>query len=509
MLAVVEVALLGADDLVGLVPLPGDHDHVVRRGVGDGAADRLGAVGDDGRGVGVGEAGADLGEDGVGVFGARVVVREDHAVGGLFGDAAHHGALGAVAVAAAADDAGERGALGHHVAHGAEHVLERVRRVGVVHDGDGAVPGADRFEAAGRRRSLGERVEHGVFLVAERAAHGVRGGEVVGVERAGDPEAADLAVEPQAQPVGRVRFDLKWNVGGGTGTRSSVGHGPRRRPLHHRPPGRVVPVDDSYGVSVEAGEQHRFRVAVGLGRAVVIEVVVGEVGENGGGEALAADALLDERVARHLHRARGAAVVHHLAEERVQRERVRRRVCRLDASLADADLDGAEEAGLRAERRQEVVEQVRRRRLAIRPRHPDELQLAAGVIEEDARHLGEGRPRVRDGHEGDPAGGCFGRRRADHCRRPVLHSLVNEQVPVGLLASNRDEAGSGLDGAAVVRQAVDRDVKISRGRHEQPRFAERGQQAAKRKRLTATHGIIGRPATRRRGGRPPAQVTGR
>jgi hypothetical protein len=59
----------------------------------------------------------------------------------------------------------------------------------------------------------------------------------------------------------------------------------------------------------------------------------------------------------------------------------------------------------------------------------------------------------------------------------VLHSLVNEQVPIGLPASNRDEAASGLDGAAVMGQTVDRDVKISRGRHEQPRLAERGQQA--------------------------------
>ena len=368
---------LGPYDLVGLVALARDHDHVARRGVRHGAPDGLGAVVDDGGGVGCVKPGADLGEDPLGVLRARVVVGEDDAVGAALGDAAHERALLAVAVAAAPEDAGERRRRRHHLADRREDVVERVRRVGVVHDGDGAVVGAERFEAARHGRRRLERVEHGVGVVPELGADGVGRREVVRVEVAREAVLPLVSAEAEAEAVGLVRHDLEGNVGGaavtrGVGAGCPVGHDARRRPLYHRLPGRIVLVDDRHGVGVEHREQRGFRVAVGFDGAVVVEVVVGEVGEDGGGEALAADALLDERVGGDLHRARRAAGVGHLAEEPVERERVRRRVRRLDRLLPDPHVDRADEPGRLAERGEEVVEDERRRRLAVGPGHADE-----------------------------------------------------------------------------------------------------------------------------------------
>src|SRR4051794_35872686 len=101
-LGVVEVALVGADDLVVLVALAGDQDDVAGAGVGQDALDGGPAVGfliDRGPAAG-GEAGADLVDDRPGVLGARVVAGDPDVVGQGLGDGGHARALGAVAVAA-------------------------------------------------------------------------------------------------------------------------------------------------------------------------------------------------------------------------------------------------------------------------------------------------------------------------------------------------------------------------------------------------------------------------
>ena len=76
------------------------------------AAARGAAVGlDEGVGPhGGGDAGEDVGDDRAGVLGARVVGGDDQLVGQLGAGGAHEGALGAVAVAAGAEDGEEAGA---------------------------------------------------------------------------------------------------------------------------------------------------------------------------------------------------------------------------------------------------------------------------------------------------------------------------------------------------------------------------------------------------------------
>src|SRR5713226_1749439 len=96
---VVEGEDLGADDLICLVALAGDDDHVASPGPCEGAA---------GCGLPVGNclmpvhdqaaryAGGDLGDDVLGPLAARVVGGDPHAIAEPRGDAAHEGPLAAV-----------------------------------------------------------------------------------------------------------------------------------------------------------------------------------------------------------------------------------------------------------------------------------------------------------------------------------------------------------------------------------------------------------------------------
>src|SRR5882762_2177948 len=85
---VVEGEDLGTDDLICLVALAGNDDHVAGPGPGEGAR----------------YAGGDLGDDGLRPLAARVVRGDPHAIAQPRGDAAHERPLAAVAIPAAAED---------------------------------------------------------------------------------------------------------------------------------------------------------------------------------------------------------------------------------------------------------------------------------------------------------------------------------------------------------------------------------------------------------------------
>ena len=132
-----------------------------------------------------GDARKDLVDDRIGVFGARVVGRDDDVVGELGRDPSHDGALGPVAVAAAPEDDDDAPAAGlRERADRPQHALERRRLVRVVDEHRQPAVVLDALEAAGhdgdgreRRGDLGGRE-------SERDAGGRRGEEVLGVRPA-------------------------------------------------------------------------------------------------------------------------------------------------------------------------------------------------------------------------------------------------------------------------------------------------------------------------------------
>src|SRR4030095_4316994 len=144
-LAVVEGEHVGADDLIGLVTLPGDDDRIARRGPAEDRANRARAVGL-GREAARGRAGppypdADLVDDRLGPLRAWIVGCHPHLVAKTRGDLAHDRALGAVPVAAAPEHHREPAA--RQLARRRQHALEGVGRVGVVNHDEKRLAGPD------------------------------------------------------------------------------------------------------------------------------------------------------------------------------------------------------------------------------------------------------------------------------------------------------------------------------------------------------------------------------
>src|SRR5207244_8138534 len=186
LLAVVEMALHGADDLVVLVPLAGHQDEIARARVADGERDRRAPVWfDDVAGHARGtHALLDVREDAQRILGARVVGGEDDEVAPPRGGLAHEGPLAPVAVAAAAEDRDQPPARERteHV----ERTRERVGRVCVVDHHGEARPG-DLLEPPGRRLRGREAARDRRRRRPERPGCGRGSQDVLQVRRAHEP----------------------------------------------------------------------------------------------------------------------------------------------------------------------------------------------------------------------------------------------------------------------------------------------------------------------------------
>jgi hypothetical protein len=85
-----------------------------------------------------------------------------------------------------------------------------------------------------------------------------------------------------------------------------------------RKPAAVGVVDVDHAQLWIACEQASLGLEVVLHRGVEVEVVLGQVGEQRGGEVGALDSLLGERVGGDLDRGRTVAAVEHRAQARLQ-----------------------------------------------------------------------------------------------------------------------------------------------------------------------------------------------
>lgn len=104
-LPLVEVVFYRSDLLIGLVPLAAEDDHVALFRLMERKTDGLAPVLDDGeRRSALQKCGEHIAQDGVRIFGAGIVARENNEVRERRGDAAHAGSLRLIAVAPAAKE---------------------------------------------------------------------------------------------------------------------------------------------------------------------------------------------------------------------------------------------------------------------------------------------------------------------------------------------------------------------------------------------------------------------
>ncbi len=90
-----------------------------------------------------------------------------------------------------------------------------------------------------------------------------------------------------------------------------------------RIPGRIVCVDHGVSIRLEVKHQRRFRGEVCLHRAVIVEMIAREIGENGRPEFQSVDSLLVETVRRDFHRDPLRATIDEHTQYSLQLDRTR------------------------------------------------------------------------------------------------------------------------------------------------------------------------------------------
>ena len=284
------------------------------------------------------------------VFAARVVAGDDHLVGERARDAAHQRALAAVAVAAAAEHAHElavrvprgRCSRRHELAQRAQHLLERVGRVRVVDDDERLRAAAVALDAPGHRLHCASAATASSSAMPLASSTPSVAEQVGGVE-APDERGFRLRRRPTASPR-RTRGRRRPCAGCGRRAAARAGRAARRQRAleavaeHLRPRAARVGATSARAERV-VDVEHRALRAPASGRAapsrrrschraVVVEVVAREVGEERDVELDAGHAVLVEAVRRHFHATACAPLPHEVAQRLLQHTRVGRGVAR-------------------------------------------------------------------------------------------------------------------------------------------------------------------------------------
>ena len=176
-------------------------------------------------------------------------------------------------------------------------------------------------------------------------------------------------------------------------------------------------------------------------------MILGQVREDERVEADAIEPVQHRGVRGGLERDAAIPGVEHLAEGALQVDRLGRRPHDRPRLPSDPALDGAEQARAAAGGRQDRVQQVCRRRLAVRAGDAGDLELARRLPEEDVR--GGGHRGARRQHD-ELRNLWLDRPLDDENGGAALDRLGGEVVSVRVLAGNAEERRAGGDGTRVV-----------------------------------------------------------
>ena len=154
-------------------------------------------------------------------------------------------------------------------------------------------------------------------------------------------------------------------------------------------------IDADHGAArAGRGEEVRLGGEVVLHGAVEVEVVLAQLGEDRDVVDDPVDATEHERVTGDLHRHGGDTLLAHDGEQGMQVGCLGGGAVVRHIAVADAHAGGADDPGRVTGGAQAGLEQVHRRRLAIRARDADEQQVAGGVAVDLRRNRSERLARI-------------------------------------------------------------------------------------------------------------------
>ena len=236
----------------------------------------------------------------------------------------------------------------------------------------------------------------------------------------------------------------------------------------------VVAVEHGIGRGRAAGafEQLLLGREVGLHGEMKIEMIAGEVGEDGGVKLQAVDAAEGERVGGHLHGGVSAALLAQLREEAYQLERFGRGIDGLEDAARQVILDGADEGGGVAGGAQHRIDQVRGGGFAVGAGDAGEPEAFIGISVKSAGGEGQRLAAVLDLH---PATGQFGERAglAGNGGGTARGCVTGEFAAVGPRAREGKEQEPLGDAPGIVIEAGDGGLgKLGRERLPQPHIRQ-------------------------------------
>ncbi len=398
-----------SDLLRGFVALACQQHHVADVGLAQRMGDGGAAVFDHGHLVATRHTGQDLREDEGGRLAARVVAGEHDAVGVAVGGGAHERALDRVAVATAAEHAPQLAATGlGHGAKGLQGFLQRIGRVGVVDHGQGLIgteSGRRRHQLhpAGHRLQRGASLRDGAKLTTQRTRGGDDVQQVRHVEGAdhrrlhgdtGQLPRALCAVLDHGEPHTTFGVLHVQRLQAGRARCATHAERPDVQPARlcvAQQVGALVVVEVDDG-SAQAGpvEQATLGQPVGSHVAVVVEVVLREVGELGHSDVRGVQAQLFDADGRGFDGRSLQALPHEVAEGAVQGDRVGRRQAGVHhaTALDLAHAQRADHAAWQAHGFEHLGCPPRGGRLAVGASHGHHPQRRAGLAVKAMRDLG-------------------------------------------------------------------------------------------------------------------------
>ncbi len=237
------------------------------------------------------------------------------------------------------------------------------------------------------------------------------------------------------------------------------------------PPPGIVDADDGT-LRSRGGEERRLRLEVVLHRPVEVQVILREVGEDGGIEDQSVDSAEGERMARHLHGDRVNPPLAHGSEQCVQVGRLRRGARTGELLIAKVDPRGADHAGREPRRAQSGLEQERGRRLAVRAGDTHQQQVVARSTVDLSGEVAQERAGIIGNEHGPIADRLSPREVGEDGDGPTGDRLVAELRSVCVRTGERGEEVARLHRSRVQGDARDQHPTVDFGNARTARVGE-------------------------------------
>ena len=234
--------------------------------------------------------------------------------------------------------------------------------------------------------------------------------------------------------------------------------------LHHHIAISVIYVHQRKGLAWQTvEEQFLCSYILGIG-AVIVQVVVREVGKECTTKPQASHTVLHQRVRRHLHEAVFAAAIDHLAQHGIKTYGVGRGVCRWHLACVDAVDDRRDKSCAVAHSAIEVVEQCGYCCLAVCTRHTHQMQFVRRVVVKCGSHICHRRRSLLHHDVTHIVVLLLGQTLTHNGTSTSLNGLLDVLVTVALRAPHCKEAATLADAARVVGKSRNLYIALCRKR---------------------------------------------